>query len=155
MRAQPHASAAVLAQGATPIEAGARRERSHPALRLPGSPTSDPADARRLTGLADLVDAVAAALDEPADEPLREALARCTIELEAYLEVQRAREPRTSGAQDELRGLASQLRSDRPDAMLVMRRIRRVLGRVDAQQRGDRQRDLTGHAPAAGRQTAP
>jgi hypothetical protein len=135
VRAQPHASAAVLAPGATPIE-GARRERSHPALRLPGSPTSDPADARRLTSLADLVDEVAAALDQPGDEPLREAMARCTSELEAYLEVQRAREPRVGGAQDELRGLAGQLRSDRPDATLVVRRIRRVLGRVDAQRRG-------------------
>lgn len=136
MRAQPHASAAVLAPGATPIEAGARRERSHPALRLPGSPTSDPADARRLTGLADLVDEVAAALDGPGDEPLREVMARCTNELETYLEVQRAREPRAGGARDELRALADQLRSDRPDAMLVVRRIRRVLGRVDDQRRG-------------------
>jgi hypothetical protein len=132
---QPHASAAVLAPGTTPIEAGARRERSHPALRLPASHTSDPADARRLTSLADLVDEVAAALDQPGDQPLREAMARCTTELEAYLEVQRTREPRV-GAQDELRGLAGELRSDRPDAAHVVRRIRRVLGRVDANRRG-------------------
>jgi hypothetical protein len=133
---QPHASAAVLATGTTPIEAGARRERSHPALRLPGSHTSDPADARRLTSLADLVEEVAAALDQPGDEPLREAMARCTTELEAYLEVQRTREPRAGGAQDELRGLAGQLRSDRTDAAHVVRQIRRVLGRVDAHRRG-------------------
>src|SRR3954470_18506764 len=60
---QPHVSAAVLAT--TPIEAGARRERSHPALRLPGNPTADPDDARRLTSLADLVDEVVACLDQP------------------------------------------------------------------------------------------
>lgn len=63
-------------------------------------------------------------------------MARCTGELETYLEAQRAREPRAGGAQDELRGLAGQLRSDWPDATLVLRRIRRVLGRVDAQRRG-------------------
>jgi hypothetical protein len=102
---------------------------------LPASHTSDPADARRLTSLADLVDEVAAALDEPGDAALREAMARCTAELEAYLEVQRAREPR-AGAQDELRGLASQLRSDRSDATHVVRQIRRVLGRIDAHRRG-------------------
>jgi hypothetical protein len=131
---QPHASAAVLAT--TPIEAGARRERSHPALRLPGSHTADPGDARRLTSLADLVDEVAAALDRPGDEPLRTAMARCTTELESYLEAARAREPRPGSARDELRGLAGQLRSDRPDATLVVRRIRRVLGRIDAHRRG-------------------
>jgi hypothetical protein len=139
MRAQqPHASA-ILATGATPmpIEAGVRRERSHPALRLPGSHTPEPADARRLTGLADLVDEVAACLDQPTDEPLRAAMDRCNTELESYLEVQRAREPRAGGAQDELRGLARQLRSERADATLVARRIRRVLGRVDAHRKGD------------------
>jgi len=133
---QPHGSAAVLATGTTPIEAGARRDRSHPALRLPASHTPDPADARRLTSLADLVEEIADALDQPGDEPLRSAMARCNTELEAYLEAHRAREPRGSGAQDELRGLAGQLRSDRADATLVVRRIRRVLGRVDAHRRG-------------------
>lgn len=62
-------------------------------------------------------------------------MARCTTEMEAYLEAQRAREPRV-GAQDELRGLAGQLRSASPDAAHVVRRIRRVLGRVDAHRRG-------------------
>lgn len=62
-------------------------------------------------------------------------MARCNHEIEAYLEAHRAREPR-GGAQDELRGLADQLRSDRPDAALVVRRIRRVLGRVDAHRGG-------------------
>jgi hypothetical protein len=135
VRSQPHASA-VLAPGATPIEAGARRERSHPALRLPASPTPDPADARRLTSLADLVDEVASALDQPGGEALQEAMVRCTAELEAYLEGQRTRESRSVGAPDELRGLAGQLRSDRSDAAHVVRRIRRVLGRVDAHRRG-------------------
>ncbi|HEX8115056.1 MAG TPA: hypothetical protein VF516_45320 [Kofleriaceae bacterium] len=133
---QPHGSAAVLATGTTRIEAGARRERSHPALRPPGSHTPDPDDARRLTSLADLVDEVVACLDQPDGEPLRAAMARCNTELESYLEAQRAREPRFGGAQDELRGLARQLRSDRPDATLVVRQIRRVLGRVDAHRRG-------------------
>ncbi len=63
-------------------------------------------------------------------------MARCTPELESYLEIQRTREPRTAGAQDELRGLAGQLRSASPDAAHVVRRIRRVLGRVDAHRRG-------------------
>lgn len=62
-------------------------------------------------------------------------MARCTMELESYLEVQRAREPRAA-AQDELRGLAGQLRSDRGDATHVVRRIHRVLGRLDAHRRG-------------------
>jgi hypothetical protein len=96
----------------------------------------DPADARRLTSLADLVDEVADALDQPGDEPLRTAMARCTTELEAYLEAHRAREPGGSDAQEELHGLAGQLRADRSDATLVVRRIRRVLGRVDAHRRG-------------------
>lgn len=129
---QPHVSAAVLATGTTPIEAGARRERSHPALRLPGSHTSDPGDARRLTGLADLVDEVVACLDQPDDESLRAAVVRCNTELEVYLEAQRAREQRDAAARDELHALARQLRSERPDATLVVRRIRRVLGRIDA-----------------------
>lgn len=77
-----------------------------------------------------------ACLDRPDDESLRAAVARCNTELESYLEAQRAREPRPGGARDELRGLAGQLRSDRPDATLVARRIRRVLGRVDAHRRG-------------------
>ena len=133
---QPHVSAAVLATGTTPLEAGARRERSHPALRLPGGHTSDAGDARRLTGLADLVDEIVACLDQPDGEPLRAAVVRCNTELEAYLEDQRARDQRAAGAQDELRGLARQLRSDWPDATVVVRRIRRVLGRIDARSRG-------------------
>jgi hypothetical protein len=132
---QPHVSAAVLAT--TPID-GARKERSHPALRLPGSHTADPDDARRLTSLADLVDEIVACLDrpDPDDAPVSAAVARCTTEIESYLEDQRAREQRAAAAQDELRGLARQLRSDRPDGALVVRRIRRVLGRLDARRRG-------------------
>jgi hypothetical protein len=83
-----------------------------------------------------MVDEVAACLDQPAEEPLRAAMAHCTMELESYLEVQRAQEPRASGAQDELRWLARHLRSERADATLVVRHIRRVLGRVDAHRRG-------------------
>lgn len=119
-----------------PIEAGARRERSHPTPRLPGGHTSEPADARGLTSLADLVDEVAACLDQQVEEPLQSAMSRCTAELESYLEVQRAREPRAGGAQEELRWLARHLRSERADTTLVVRQIRRVLGRVDAHRRG-------------------
>jgi len=126
-----------------PVEASARRERSQPALRLPGGLTSDPADPR-LAGLADLVDEVAACLDpslvgpagQPLDLRLRVAVARCTAEAEGYLEAQRERELRASAAEDELRGLAAQLRSDRGDATLIVRRLRRILGRVDDQRRG-------------------
>jgi hypothetical protein len=121
-----------------PVEASGRRERSQPALRLPGGPTPDTADPR-LAGLAELVDQVVACLDrsgEPRDEPLRAAVDRCNTELEDYLELQRAREPRPVAAQDELRGLARELRADRGDATAIVRRVRRVLGRVDAQRRG-------------------
>ncbi|HEX3760448.1 MAG TPA: hypothetical protein VHW23_17150 [Kofleriaceae bacterium] len=94
----------------------------------------------RLAGLADLIDEVVACLDpslgDPRDESLRAAVARCNSELETYLEAQRARELRAGAAQDELRGLARQLRSDRGEATAVVRRVRRVLGRVDAQRRG-------------------
>lgn len=106
-----------------PVEAGGRRERGHP----------------RLAGLADLVDHVVACLDrtgEPRGEPLRAAVDRCTTELEAYLELERVREPHPIAAQDELRGLARQLRADRGDATAVVRRVRRILGRVDAERRG-------------------
>lgn len=77
-----------------------------------------------------------ACLDQPDNESLQAAVVRCNTELEAYLEAQRTRESRAAATQEELRGLARQLTSDRLDATLVVRRIRRVLGRIDAHRRG-------------------
>jgi len=42
------------------VDAGSRRDRSQPALRLPGGSTPEPPDSRGLTRLADLVEEVAA-----------------------------------------------------------------------------------------------
>lgn len=120
---------------AAPADAGSRRDRSQPALRLPGGSTPAPPDSRGLTRLADLVEAVVACLDLPVDEPLHAVVAECNAELEACLEVEREHEPTAASAQDELRWLVRQLRSERADTTLVMRRIRRVLGRVDAHRR--------------------
>ncbi len=123
---QQHASAAVHASESL------RRERSQPALKLP---PLDP-EARAHAPLATLVGEVAAGLGAASGGALAEVVERCNAALEASLESQRGAAP---GAEDpaalreELRGLARLLvAADRGDAPLVMRQIRRVLGRLDA-----------------------
>jgi hypothetical protein len=74
-------------------------------------------------------------LDAPG-EPLRGAVARCNASLEHCLEDRRALrdiEATAATAKDELKRLAGLLaRVDPADAGMVMRQIRRVLGRFDA-----------------------
>lgn len=122
---QQHASAAVHASDSL------RRERSQPALKLP---PLDP-EARTHAPLATLVGEVAACLGGSSDGALAAAVERCNAALETALEgqrpVPRAEDP--AALREELRGLARLLvAADRGDAPLVMRQIRRVLGRLDA-----------------------
>jgi ribosomal protein L29 len=83
------------------------------------------------------VNELVAHLELPADELLYDAVARCNAALESCLEAQREREAREredpiAALRDELTRLAQLLAADRSDAVLVMRQIRRVLGRFDA-----------------------
>ena len=88
--------------------------------------------------LATLVGEVVACLDASADQLLYDAVARCNAALESCLEAQREREAReredpAAAARGELMRLVQLLTAvDRADAALVMRQIRRVLGRFDA-----------------------
>lgn len=111
-------------------DAGARKDRGPPTHRSPGGPD------RTIGRLATLVTQVVECLDASADEVLYAAVARCNAALEAYLEAQREREAREDPAavtRDELVRLAQLLTAvDRADAALVMRQIRRVLGRFDS-----------------------
>jgi hypothetical protein len=136
--AQHHVSAAILATEpasravAEPLEAGARlKDRGPPVRRSPAGAAD-----RVIGDLASLVGQVVACLDTRADELLYEAVSRCNGALENYLEVQRERETRedpAAAARDELMRLAHLLTAvDRADAAIVMRQIRRVLGRFDA-----------------------
>jgi hypothetical protein len=134
---QHHVSAAVLATDpartiAEPNDGGARKDR--------GPPTQRPAGAvgdRTIGRLASLVTHVVECLDAPADALLYDAVARCNAALETYLEAAREREAReredpAAVARDELVRLTQLLMAaDRADAALVMRQIRRVLGRFD------------------------
>lgn len=138
---QQHVPAAVLATDsalAEPVDAGARRDRSQPALTLPGIVAPERPEPRALARVVSLVEEVIACLDAPSlDQPLRATVAQCNAELESCLEAERerARDGAAPSAQDELRRLARQLVSDRADTTVIMRRIRRVLGRVDAHAR--------------------
>jgi hypothetical protein len=133
---QPHASAAILATEPASkavvesVDAGSRRDRSQPALKLPGVLAPERPESRALMRVASLVEEVIACLDAPVGEPLKTAVARCNAELESCLEAQREQETHAS-PKDELRGLARQLASEPADTRVIMRRIRRVLGRVD------------------------
>jgi hypothetical protein len=88
--------------------------------------------------VATLVSDVVACLDAPTDQLLYDAVARCNAALESCLEAQRERQAReredpAAAARDDLMRLAQLLTAvDRADAALVMRQIRRVLGRLDA-----------------------
>jgi hypothetical protein len=85
--------------------------------------------------LADLVEGVVTHLERTADQPLPGAVAECNAVLESCLEARRDAPGRgsTVTARDELRRLARLLKVvEQPDSVLVLRQIRRVLGRFDA-----------------------
>jgi hypothetical protein len=85
--------------------------------------------------LADLVEDVVTHLETTADQPLPGAVAECNAALEMCLEARREAPGRgsTVAARDELRRLARLLKVvEQPDSVLVLRQIRRVLGRFDS-----------------------
>ncbi len=90
---------------------------------------------RAIGRLADLVGEVVTQLEgSEADKPLYGAVAECNAALEVCLEAQRESRVRESvvTARDELTRLARLLTMvDSADAVIVMRQIRRVLGRFD------------------------
>lgn len=114
-----------------------RRERSQPSLRLPDLGGPDRTESR---AVASLVDEVVACLEaSPIERPLHTAVAQCNAAIESCLAAQREGRDREepAAARDELRHLARLLSAaDRSEAVSVMRRIRRVLGRVDGRRAG-------------------
>jgi len=91
---------------------------------------------RTIGRLASLVGNVVANLEaSTAHEPLRRVVAECNTALEAALDAQRDfcdRDARTITASDELKRLSRLLLVvDRADVVIIMRQIRRVLGRFD------------------------
>lgn len=113
-----------------------RKERSQPALRLPGS---EPPDGRELDALAALIGDVVSGLEASSERaPLQPAIVRCNAALEAWLEAQRPdeREAPAASAAAELKQLARQLAITEGAARIqVVRRIRCVLGRLDSRRR--------------------
>jgi len=85
--------------------------------------------------LADLVEDVVTHLETTADQPAPGAVAECNAALEVCLEARREAPGRGSvgAARDELRRLARLLKVvEQQDSVLVLRQIRRVLGRFDS-----------------------
>jgi hypothetical protein len=92
---------------------------------------------RAIGRLASLVGNVVTNLEEPSmHEPLSKVVAECNAALEGCLEAQRDfgdRDDAVMTASDELKRLARLLMVvDRTDVVIIMRQIRRVLGRFDA-----------------------
>jgi hypothetical protein len=90
---------------------------------------------RALGRLADLVEVVVSHLETTSDQPAPGAVAECNAALEVCLEARRDAPGRGSvrAARDELRRLARLLKVvEHPDSVLVLRQIRRVLGRFDS-----------------------
>lgn len=104
-----------------------------PARRRLATATPPPPPPPALVGLAAQIDSVVRCLDGGSAGSLDAALDRCNAALESCLETARGRATAQAPAQDELRELALLLVADVADAAVVMRRIRRVLGRIDAQ----------------------
>jgi len=125
---QQQASAAILAKDPTP--------RSQPALKLPTIALPERLEPRALAQLASLIERLIACLDGSPADALPAIVARCADQLESCLEVERERAAPPASAQDELRGLVAELVSEPPDTTRVMRRIRRVLSRIDARTAG-------------------
>jgi hypothetical protein len=111
-----------------------RRERSQPALRLPGS---DQIESRAVGRLVALIGEVIAGLDQPTTgEPFHAVVARCNAALETCLEAEREREPPVITARAELERLCRQLSADDgAELTQIMRQIRCVLGRLDTRGR--------------------
>jgi len=91
---------------------------------------------RAIGRLASLVGNVVTNLETPSmHEPLSQVVAECNAALEICLEAQRDfcdRDEAVMTASDELKRLARLLMVvDRTDAVIIMRQIRRVLGRFD------------------------
>jgi hypothetical protein len=92
---------------------------------------------RAIGRLASLVGDVVANLEAPSvREPLHNVIAECNAALEGCLEAQRDfcdRDESVMTASDELKRLARLLMVvDPTDTIIIMRQIRRVLGRFDA-----------------------
>jgi hypothetical protein len=92
---------------------------------------------RTIGRLASLVGNVVSNLEgQAAHEPLDKVVAECNAALEAALDAQRDfcdRDESMITANDELKRLSRLLMEvDRADVVIVMRQIRRVLGRFDA-----------------------
>ena len=90
---------------------------------------------RALGRLADLVEGVVSQLEIRADQLAPGAVAECNAALEICLEARREAPGRGSvvAARDELRRLARLLKVvEHQDSVLVLRQIRRVLGRFDS-----------------------
>jgi hypothetical protein len=108
-----------------------RRVPTAPATSLP---TADGDPSRGFAHLATLVDDVVLRLESSAVKaPLCDVVAECNAALELCLDAQRATRVRESSvtAHDELKRLARLLTVvEVPDAAIVMRQIRRVLGRL-------------------------
>lgn len=129
----------MLAAGSSRANGGetterSRRERSQPALRLPGS---DRIESRAVARLVELIGQVIVGLDQPTTgEPFHAVVARCAAALEACLEDEREREPPVITAQAELERLCRQLTADDgAELTQIMRQIRCVLGRLDTRGR--------------------
>jgi hypothetical protein len=113
--------------------ADSRKERSQPALRLPGS---DRIESRALGRLTALIGEVIAGLERPTvGEPFHAVVARCNAALETCLEAERERELPVTTARDELQRLTQQLASGDAEVTQVLRQIRCVLGRLDTRGR--------------------
>ena len=109
-------------------------------LRMPSVPsmsgTSGGPENRALGRLASLVYNVVANLEAPSfHEPLEKVVAECNAALEACLEAQRDSSDNDGSvmtAADELERLARLLLViDHADQVIIMRQIRRILGRFD------------------------
>jgi hypothetical protein len=100
------------------------------------TPRGGGATEQRAVGrLAALVGDVVNRLESPVDDGLRGSIAECNTALELFLEMQRDacdRDELAASAGDDLRRLARLLSLvERADVPLVLRQIRRVLGRLD------------------------
>jgi hypothetical protein len=98
---------------------------------------------RAIGRLAAIVSNVVANLETPSiDEPLSKIVGECNAALEVCLEGQRDlgdRDDAVMTASDELKRLARLLMVvDRTDVVIIMRQIRRVLGRFDTSDAWDR-----------------
>jgi hypothetical protein len=116
-----------------PAPAASQPPPMSPARRRLATATPPPPPPPALVGLAAQIDSVVRCLDGGSAGSLDAALDRCNAALESCLETARGRATAQAPAQDELRELALLLVADVADAAVVMRRIRRVLGRIDAQ----------------------